>query len=827
LGQMGTWGTTAQTLALWNASSAGDANSSVYTSASYPAGTFFTGAATASLGIATGQSIVTGEGDVVPEVTDDYNNAARSITAPTVGAHEYGKNVWTGAVSTNWGTAGNWSANTIPNSSTASVRIPAVVNQPVLNASYTVGDFTVDAGATVTINAGNDLMLKGTLSNGGLILGAGTAVMNGTTAQVIQGTMTINNLTINNATGVSIASFRNNEVNLTGTLNPLSGTLTTNGNLTLAANAAGTARIAEGTGTYITGNVTVEKYLPVSGNKSWNLLGVPHASTVAPTIFASWQSAGFSTAGYGTRIFTDGGDAGNGFDKYSGKDASIYYYNAGDWTVPANTTTTKVSDNGAAWFLYVRGDRTIDPATSTTTSNTVLSTKATLNVGNVTTGVVASDFSLIPNPYASSVDFEAIRSGNGSSLNTFYVWDPILGTEGGFRTVERTGPNTYLQTPATGSASTDNAARFIKSGQAFMIPANMQLNFTESMKTALTSGGTGTTATTDQELAVNLKADDGGTFTLADGVRVRLNSTYVAGVTSEDITKPENLNESLAVLRGTSSLSVERRPMVTSSDTIYLSLRNTSTGTYQFTIEPAAFSNPALSAKLMDNFLNNSTPISLTTPTTVSFQSTNGSSAAENRFKIVIIDNNVLAVDDIQLKASLTGSTVKVDWTAINEHAIADYDVERSTDARHFVKTAAQPATKNDHSDASYSWTDVAPVPGDNFYRIRATGHDGKEQYSTVVRIRYSTQQPDATVTIVPNPAHSETISLQLDGLVAGSYTAQLFNSIGQEVYRGSIKHDGSGSTYSLQIPALAVKGVYILKVTNGTSTIVRQLVSQ
>ncbi|MFN8241690.1 MAG: T9SS type A sorting domain-containing protein [Bacteroidales bacterium] len=170
---------------------------------------------------------------------------------------------WTGAVSTDWNNAGNWSCGIIPTLLT-DVIIPNVSNKPVISSGLAGGirNLTIAAGSSLTIS-GNTLRIAGTISNSGTITAiAGTIEMNGTSPQsigsgVFSGGL-VQNLIINNASGVTLGG----PVGVTGYLRVVSGDLASAGNLTLVSTASGTAYI-DGTGSgQVTGSVNMERYLP-------------------------------------------------------------------------------------------------------------------------------------------------------------------------------------------------------------------------------------------------------------------------------------------------------------------------------------------------------------------------------------------------------------------------------------------------------------------------------------------------------------------------------------------------------------------------------------
>ncbi|MCJ7449163.1 MAG: DUF2341 domain-containing protein, partial [Bacteroidales bacterium] len=170
---------------------------------------------------------------------------------------------WTGAISSDWNISGNWNCGLIPGP-TNSVQIPNVSNKPVLNlgAVGTVNNLTIDIGSSLTIDD-NTLQIAGNITNNGTFTAsAGTIEMNGSVAQTIPANTfagnAIRNLTINNSSGVTLLG----SLDITEIVSVQSGTLSSGGYLTLVSTAVQTALIdGAGAGT-VSGNVTMQRYLP-------------------------------------------------------------------------------------------------------------------------------------------------------------------------------------------------------------------------------------------------------------------------------------------------------------------------------------------------------------------------------------------------------------------------------------------------------------------------------------------------------------------------------------------------------------------------------------
>jgi len=174
-----------------------------------------------------------------------------------------GINTWTGNIDINWNNSGNWTCS-IPTLSVDAVIPSGLTRYPKLSTGA-VGmckNLQVMSGASVIVQ-GNTLQIAGTIQNSGTFDATqGTIEMRGTAAQVIPaGTFSgnaVDNLTINNASGVSL----NGTLYIYSVLKATSGTFTTNNNLTLLSTPIQTALI-DGTGTgNITGEVTVQRFIP-------------------------------------------------------------------------------------------------------------------------------------------------------------------------------------------------------------------------------------------------------------------------------------------------------------------------------------------------------------------------------------------------------------------------------------------------------------------------------------------------------------------------------------------------------------------------------------
>jgi len=122
--------------------------------------------------------------------------------------------------------------------------------------------------------------------------------------------------------------------------------------------------------------------------------------------------------------------------------------------------------------------------------------------------------------------------------------------------------------------------------------------------------------------------------------------------------------------------------------------------------------------------------------------------------------DGVLASGTVNLKASLVGNNVNVEWTAVNETNVSQYNVERSVDGKIFITIGNVKAIGNGQTKIDYNYTDFSPAIGDNFYRIESLSKDGARKYTGVVKVNFVSAS--SSIVLSPNPV---TDILQIQGL--------------------------------------------------------------
>jgi len=741
---------------------------------------------------------------------------------------------WTGAASTtDWFTASNWEGSIVPTTNYDAVIPGSLSFYPnISSGTASCNALSISTGGTLTISSTGNLQIAGTISNSGTFNATdGTVTLNGGSVQTIPAsvfsTNTIKNLTLNNSSGTTLAGT----LNITGTYTPTSGVFTTGGFLVLKSDASGTARIAAGSsgGGYISGNATVERYIPA--RRAWRFLTAPLTGSSNNSVFYNWQNNDNVIANTGVELWTtwanggvsDPSSANSGLGASTGNSIRSYISNSG-WNAITNTNTTELFsstvNNSYCVFVtgpYGNGSGNISSgatATALKASGTLRQGDIIISAGSLNT----NQFYLVGNPFAAPVDPNLLSGSNLS--NSFWMWDPNLtGTygTGGYVTYNRT-LNQYNVT----TASYSNApVSHIQSGQAFFIralaTATTSITFEEADKsTTVNNGQFRTTANGFENLRVTLQRDFEGTnsFMSTDAVV----ASYHASIGSKDIddydvNKLNNSNDNLSLLRNGTDLTFEHRPITNTYDTLYLKLGATVPANYRFVIAPEDFAVMAgMTAILKDQFLNTETPISLTANTTVDFTVTSNAATTGQRFVIYFRPSGPLPVDFISLNVTTIAGSIQLNWKVAAEKNVVRYEVERSNNGSSFEKLGSVAATRAD----AYRYTDASPFSGVNYYRIRSVDANGQYTFSNIVQVKTEKEQ---SITIYPNPVKGQAFDVRIAGGTAGKYRVRIINAAGQVVLTTAFDYGSGVLLQRIALPASVVPGIYQVAIDANDNT--------
>lgn len=164
-----------------------------------------------------------------------------------------------------------------------------------------------------------------------------------------------------------------------------------------------------------------------------------------------------------------------------------------------------------------------------------------------------------------------------------------------------------------------------------------------------------------------------------------------------------------------------------------------------------------------------------------------------------------LPVNFTSFTATRVDDQVLLKWQTAQEENSRDYSIERSSDGSRYTDIGTVAAAGNSSTATNYSFTDIAPATGLNYYRLKETDLDGKFMYSVVKTVTFPTSAVQ-----------------QLSWSIIGSKAAQLDLTHGSNEFytlmdiSGRTLAQGQFSSGKLILNQLA-GGLYVVKVMTFT----------
>lgn len=167
-----------------------------------------------------------------------------------------------------------------------------------------------------------------------------------------------------------------------------------------------------------------------------------------------------------------------------------------------------------------------------------------------------------------------------------------------------------------------------------------------------------------------------------------------------------------------------------------------------------------------------------------------------------------LAVTGMKVSAhKKDNNKVEVDWSTYSEENNRGFIIQRSLNGVDFDSIGFRESTALTGNGASYSFTDLYPLSGKNYYRLQQIDFNNRVQFSTVAIVQL---QKNNALRIYPNPV-GNMLNIYLGEDISNAQL-RIINGNGQVVKRSSVS--GSGHV-DIGVNELR-KGVYSVEINNG-----------
>ncbi|MCB0428685.1 MAG: T9SS type A sorting domain-containing protein [Flavobacteriales bacterium] len=173
-----------------------------------------------------------------------------------------------------------------------------------------------------------------------------------------------------------------------------------------------------------------------------------------------------------------------------------------------------------------------------------------------------------------------------------------------------------------------------------------------------------------------------------------------------------------------------------------------------------------------------------------------------------ITSDNPLPIQWLDFIAYYQDHDVKLNWTTATEINNDHFTIERSRDGVLFEEIGTVRGKGNSSTISRYASADPEPYKGESYYRIKQTDYDGTYTYSAIRPVNIGLEQ---LADIVPNPATSDNISLQIASDHSGDMRITVFDAGGRLVYDNTVAFENGRFRYAIQPERVLSPGLYTL----------------
>ncbi len=167
---------------------------------------------------------------------------------------------------------------------------------------------------------------------------------------------------------------------------------------------------------------------------------------------------------------------------------------------------------------------------------------------------------------------------------------------------------------------------------------------------------------------------------------------------------------------------------------------------------------------------------------------------------------------------SLKEKSVGLTWRTTAEVGVKEYGVERSADGRSFASVGTV-AAKNNTAQNDYAFTDLSPLQGLSYYRLKMQDKDGSFGYSRVITI---SNRQDNALQLAPNPVRN-TLMVNHAKAVAGA-VVQIVSADGKKLLSQKVTAGTVQTTVDVSLlPSGVYRLLYINQQVNATANFLKQ----
>jgi len=182
---------------------------------------------------------------------------------------------------------------------------------------------------------------------------------------------------------------------------------------------------------------------------------------------------------------------------------------------------------------------------------------------------------------------------------------------------------------------------------------------------------------------------------------------------------------------------------------------------------------------------------------------------------------NPLPIELHSFTATPKSKTVQLDWRTASELNNAFFEIERSANGRDFENIGKVAGAGTSQTPLDYEFTDLLPLNGWNYYRLRQVDFDGEFSYSPIQAVLMG-KAGEVRLLVFPNPTNNE-LNLKTDHLLQAGDRIEIYDYTGRQVLHVSASDAINAPITVSQLPA----GTYIVRLRTADGTVSTSFVKQ
>lgn len=155
-------------------------------------------------------------------------------------------------------------------------------------------------------------------------------------------------------------------------------------------------------------------------------------------------------------------------------------------------------------------------------------------------------------------------------------------------------------------------------------------------------------------------------------------------------------------------------------------------------------------------------------------------------------------------------------WSTASEINAEAFIIERSANGKDYAAIGSVAASGNSRTRQDYAFTDLHPIIGRSYYRLRQVDLDGSFAYSEARSIKLDGRK---VVSVYPNPVQSDELKVQLNFSDEAEVFVSVYDVSGMEI--DQFRFHGTAFARPLHLKA----GTYVLKASAGSDKLICRFV--